>query len=446
MIASTVMQLTQNGIDQLSKIEPYGYPYLQISGINPNILADQIIKTNPIVTFEDTGEIYRYHPNKGVYVQDGEVFIEKEIQKHLGVNTKNKHISETIGAIKRKTYSTRASFTSSPILLVVKNGLLDIYTGVLYPYDSTHFSISTLPVKYDPDAECPNFIKFLTEVVDYEGYVTLKEFIGYCLMKKYTYHKALMLYGKGRNGKSTFLKVIEQLFGEDNISHVALHDLSERFASSDLYGKMVNICDDLSSKDLQNTGNFKTLTSGGSLRAEKKFKPSFTFNNTAKLIFATNSFPRTSDNTLAFFSRWLIVTFSRIFEYGKNADPDLIERLTTDDELSGILNWALDGLYQLRKNGYFIYDKTPNEIKRMWHSLNFGINGFLNNNTVKKTNGMVPKKKLHKEYKKYCQVNHLPVMSYSQFCKELYRRKYISKTRSTANASRVQCFKGIELR
>ena len=154
----------------------------------------------------------------------------------------------------------------------------------------------------------------------------------------------------------------------------------------------------------------------------------------------------TTDNTPAFYSRWLIVIFSNVFKYGIDADPYLIEKLTTNNELSGILNWAIDGLYQLRYNGNFTYNKNANEIRDLWNSLNTGINGFLQNYTDKTIHGLVPKKKLYSIYEQYCINNQISLISYGKFCSQIKNISYISETRPTINASRVQCFKGIKLR
>ena len=97
------------------------------------------------------------------------------------------------------------------------------------------------------------------------------------------------------------------MLGKSNVSAVALQDLSGRFKSSVLDGKLANISDDLSSKDLKNTGMFKQLCAGGLITAEKKFKDPYSFENRAKLIFATNMVPISGHKSPAFYRRWLLI-------------------------------------------------------------------------------------------------------------------------------------------
>jgi len=83
-----------------------------------------------------------------------------------------------------------------------------------------------------------------------------------------------MLHGKGSNGKSVFINALIALLGRENCSARSLHDLlSNRFAKSDLFAKCINAFADLSSDDLKDTANFKALTGGDMITAEKKFRP-----------------------------------------------------------------------------------------------------------------------------------------------------------------------------
>lgn len=98
-----------------------------------------------------------------------------------------------------------------------------------------------------------------------------------------------MCVGKGDNGKSTFLKVFEHFLGLENKSHASLQELnSDKFAIADLHGKSANIYSDLKAEKLTNTGVFKMLVSGDSIRAQKKHGQPFDYRNYAKLIYSAN--------------------------------------------------------------------------------------------------------------------------------------------------------------
>ena len=98
-----------------------------------------------------------------------------------------------------------------------------------------------------------------------------------------------MLYGSGKNGKTTFLNLLVRFLGEDNVVNVSLQDLLyNRFSKAKLYGKLANIYDDIPNTKLTGTGNFKILTGKGRVWADLKFKSGFEFVNYAKLIFSCN--------------------------------------------------------------------------------------------------------------------------------------------------------------
>ena len=102
--------------------------------------------------------------------------------------------------------------------------------------------------------------------------------------------------------------------GKENCSNKPLQDLVYgRFAVAELHGKLLNIFNDLSNIALKQTGKFKGVCSGDRVKGEKKFKNPFYFTNRAKLIFSTNTLPKTEYVSDAFFRRWTIIPFLNKF-------------------------------------------------------------------------------------------------------------------------------------
>lgn len=104
-----------------------------------------------------------------------------------------------------------------------------------------------------------NSKKFIQESLNSSDALIAQELVGYLLIPSVAAEKAFILYGPGRSGKSTFLKVIEQILGKSQISNVALQDLSQRFKASLLHGKLANIYADLPNKSIQDTGVLRRL-------------------------------------------------------------------------------------------------------------------------------------------------------------------------------------------
>ncbi len=111
-----------------------------------------------------------------------------------------------------------------------------------------------------------------------------------------------MLFGSGKNGKSTLLNLLISFLGEGNTSNVSLQELCYgKFSRIRLFGKQANIHDDLPNTKLSQTGNFKMLTGESKTEGEMKFRQdTIRFNNYAKLIFSCNELPKTEDTTYAF--------------------------------------------------------------------------------------------------------------------------------------------------
>jgi putative DNA primase/helicase len=240
----------------------------------------------------------------------------------------------------------------------------------------------------------------------------MQEWIGYCLYARYQIHKAMILLGPGANGKSTLINLIDRFLGEQNKTSITLQALcSNRFAAATLDGKLVNLCADIPNKALDQTGMFKMLVGADSIPAERKFKDAYTFKNNAKLMFSTNEIPKTKDDTLAYFRRWVIINCNNYFPPVK-ANTRILDYICTSNEFSGLLNWALQGLKRLLEKGQFSDNRTwEQERERYLASSNSAlayIEGHVEYSIKEKDR--ITKEDLYASYAKYCRENDLPIM------------------------------------
>src|SRR5437763_5281033 len=103
--------------------------------------------------------------------------------------------------IQRRTGVERSKFDSAEHdILNLQNGLLNSETGEFTEHSPTHLSLVQLPIRYDPNAKCPNISKFLEQVLHPQDVSTALQIFGYCLYKSAKYEKAIMLFGTGSNG------------------------------------------------------------------------------------------------------------------------------------------------------------------------------------------------------------------------------------------------------
>jgi P4 family phage/plasmid primase-like protien len=394
-------------------------------------------------TMRDNEEIYCYDNNVGVYLGFGDSII-REYVEVLQPKIKTYQVNEIVQKIKRRTYVDRDRFDENPDVINVQNGLLNIWTGQLKDHSPDILSVVQLPIVFNTDKKCPNILRFLGQVLHPQDVFTAMEIIGYILYRSAVYEKAMMLYGNGDNGKSVFIRLIEAFVGPQNCSHVPLQELdNDKFSSADLYGKLVNTFADLKSQKLMATGNFKTLVSGDSVRAQRKYGQPFTFRNYSKLIFSSNRIPDSDDKSQAYYKRWSILSFDKVFQ-GATKDTNLINKLATPDELSGILNLALIALRQLRKDGGF-KEISVEKIRKEYNANT--IKAFLGEKCVvdlASPEYSTPTVYLYNEYEIFCQAKSARPLDMNVFGAKL--KEYgIEKDRIRSHGDREYHYFGVKL-
>lgn len=294
--------------------------------------------------------IYRH--TDGVWVPDGESEIYRRTTRLIRERWRPDHAENV-----RKQVIHREPFITDDKqdtqYLNLPNGLLDWEEGKLYPHNPGIVSTTRIPVEWNEDAECPEIDEFFAEVFPSDAIELAYEILGYMLFNDNPLHKAILLYGSGRNGKGTFLRLARMLVGHANISAVTPQALdSSQFSSAQLYGKLANLVGDVDPRIFKSTEQFKQLTGGDYMMAQHKHRDPFTFRCRALMIAAFNALPRTADTTEGFFSRWAVVPMSAFFPAGR-ADVALVHRLTSQANLQGLLRGAVIGLQSVMRRGAF---------------------------------------------------------------------------------------------
>lgn len=349
-------------------------------------VAERVMKENHIFSMRDNGQLYLYQG--GVYRSEGaeailgtlirdaycQMYKEKwksinndfDLPEHIPKATV-RYVNEVLAYIRAYTHIPRELIdTFQDKYINFKNCLFNLDKWEFEAHSPEIKTICQIPVNYDPKAECPQIEKFLREVTSSEEDIAfLEEWAGYCLTTDVSYQKALMLYGIPGTGKSVFATLLETFIGSENASSESLQKIEEdKYRAAKLYGKRVNICSDIPSTKMHKTEVFKKLVSGlDTIDAENKYQDPFKFKNKAKLTFSANKIPEGPKDP-AFYERFCLIEFGHKFRGTARDDKKLIQKLTTDAELSGFLNVALKGLKRLYENDRFSYNKTFEETER----------------------------------------------------------------------------------
>lgn len=410
-----------------------------------DVVGNRIMQKFNLMTLDDTKELYLYE--NGVYKTEGtetkinkeireeytQVFVEEwnekigtDLPEHLPV-ANSSYIREVKDYIKDYTAKRRSEITKGQEHLInLKNGIFNTHTWELEPHDPSKYMIRQIPVIYNPKAKCPQILEFLSNVVSEENARVLVEFAGYALIPDTKMQKALLLYGSSFNGKSKFIELLTAFIGEENTSNEKLHTLeTDRFSVSNLHGKLLNIYPDISDECIYHNDTFKTLVGGDRMRGEKKYSQAFSFKNTARLIFSANKIPAVKDDTRAFFRRWILINFPNVFE-GDKEDKNLLSKLTTEEELSGFLNLALEGLKRVLTNEKFSYSSSVEEVERLYKINSSPVEAFADRCLVASHNN-TGKAKIWEAFTEWAKNNGVKALPFNKFCGAMKKIGYTDK-------------------
>lgn len=427
------------------KAPTFWKPFFKDGRFVPQLLGSHIMQSEQFITIPLSGEMFVWRD--GYYQQGAESVIERWCNELLDERVRNNFVSETVGYITRDSYT---NIEEPPLHLVnVANGILNLTTLTLQEHSPELMFFQKLPVQYDPNAKCPRIAQFLEEITGSENdHILLEEIAGSTLYRRPLYDKAFMLVGNGSNGKTTFLNLLISVLGVHNVSGKSLQELTQdKFARADLFGKLANIYADLTNSELTQTGHFKMLASSDLIDARRIYQKSFKFVNYAKMIFSCNVIPKTDDDSKAYYRRWVIINFPNTFE-GATDDKNLLNKLTTEEELSGFFNVMIAALARVLSNTRFTYNRTIEQTRRTYELMSDPTSIFADECVVIDMHSYVEKQKLYDTCVRFCEHLNIPVPPIRAFYKSFRKifTHHCREERITAKEGRIRIFKGIKLK
>jgi len=381
------------------------------------LIVKEIENGNHIYTTRDDIKSEMWIYNEGVYVPQGKSFVKEFSRKILQQAYTTQLSNAIVSKIETDTFVEHDTFFNTNIIdeVPLNNGILNIRTRELSEHTPEKIFFNKLPIEFDESKDCPNVHKHFDSILkDKESIDVMLEIFGYLLLKEYKIEKAFMFVGYGRNGKSKTIELMKRFIGAENCSSLALRSLTDdSFSLSELFGRMANLAADLSKTDLKETGMVKSLIGRDTVQAHRKYLRDLNFVNYAKMVFAANELPKIYDTTDGFWTKWVLLEFPYQFvtqevyndsdkkDMLKIMDPDIIEKLTSSDELSGLLNFALDGLDRLLDKKDFSYSKSTADVKDMWIRKSDSFTAFCYDHLEECESNSITKKKLRKIYHQY---------------------------------------------
>lgn len=355
--------------------------FQSISQIEKHI-AKLITDKFKIITFEETDEICLYR--KGVFLRNtiSRANIRKEIFKI--VSEKFDEYQESLSKrgmiiefIKNMTFYPMEEFGLKEELINLRNGII-LYEDKKLKFIPHHilekrnkilYTFNQFPIYYKKDAKCPTISKILEEIFGLDQYIDVIEFVSYILFPTLKYDKALMLQGPQDTGETTFLNMLKQFLGKNNVSQLELYKLAKQFQVENLRFKAANISDDLAPLPFRYSACswIKKLITNRYLEGEmKNIQGNKGWINVCKIICACNVLPEPDDKSDAWWKRWIGISCINQF-IGKTKDQSLKDKVWKQEEMSGLLNKSLIAWIRLNKRGGFRKKwNNPDFVKLWW--------------------------------------------------------------------------------
>jgi len=189
-----------------------------------------------------------------------------------------------------------------------------------------YFATNPIPWDVGKSEKTPTIDRIFLEWVGPDYVQTLYEIIAYCLLPDYPLQRLFCFTGSGMNGKSCFLELVKRFLGGENITTTELDVLVDsRFEITRLYKKLACMMGETNFNEMKKTSILKKLTGNDLVGFEYKNKTPFEDYNYAKILISTNNLPATTDKTLGFYRRWLIIDFPNRFSEKKDILDDIPE-------------------------------------------------------------------------------------------------------------------------
>jgi len=351
---------------------------------------------------------------------------------------RSKNKISSVEFMARLDRTTNAADLDQGNFLNLLNGTLDLDTGDLMPHDHDNYFTYTLPYEFNVDARCPRFEQYLDEVLidseteqtDHELVQLIVQYIGYCLTIETKHNAMLWMSGMGANGKSVLIDVIKALLGPlaCAIDFVTIGSQGN-YDAAGIQGKRVVFSTEAAKSSKINEQLLKVVVGGEIVKTRPIYGKPVEFNSTSKVVWAMNDRPIITDTSDAIWRRMQLVPFERTFTKSEQ-DKDLGAKL--EDELSGILNLALVGLQQLRKDGFTESRSVAAAIAEYRHESN-PVEQWLSECTTKTNEPATLSNLAYMHYSAWASNNGRKVVNSTNFGKELKRLKAQKKRVTSGN-------------
>ena len=268
-------------------------------------------------------------------------------------------------------------FENAPNGVACPSGFLTASDGqlVLYPHHHEWFQRLSIPLAYEPEAQCPMWTRALSDWFGADGdggqkEAMLQEFFGAALFGLAPrFGRALFVVGTGGQGKSQITEVLGGLLPKERVGSVPPQRWSKEYDADRLSGLALNVVNELPSKAIAEGSAFKAIITGDSIHARPIYGKPYDFRPRAAHIFSANHLPRSLDGSDGFWRRVLLLRMTRQFQTTKGPAKGHVQNLAAQilaTEAAGVLAWAVAGAQRLLEQGSYTVPVSSDREVAQW--------------------------------------------------------------------------------
>lgn len=363
--------------------------------------------------------------NEAIYVPadaDEEV-IQKAFDKHVKATRSSRGKVSMLKESEHLLPIKPNAFDADPNLFNVQNGYLDLRTGKLHEHDLNKYFTKISTVEYTDKIDCPLWMDFLNTIFDNDQYLInyIQRAIGYSLSGSTEEQMMFILHGNGRNGKSVFLDIITEMFGNysTNIQPQTIMVKQQSSAANPdiakLNGARLVTTTEPNEGVRMDEGLVKQLTGGDKVSARFLYEDEFEFTPQFKLWMATNHKPIIRGTDDGIWRRMAIVPFDVQIPIDK-VDKQLTNKLKR--EMKAILNWAVEGYLMWRESGLQEPQSIKDQRKEYRGEMDV-LEAFVEECCIREQEAKTKAKDLFNAYRDWAKDNGQYLMSSTKFGKEM---------------------------
>jgi len=251
---------------------------------------------------------------------------------------------------------------ADPWRLNVRNGTVDLRTGERAPHDPADLLTLCAEADHDPSATAVEWDRFVERILpDLEVRLFVRRLAGLALIGVQLEHMLVICLGRGANGKSTITRVLADVLGSYAVTTsrdvlLALKHDAHPTARADLFRRRFAHSGEIPPGARLDEAQVKELTGGDRIKARRMREDFWEFDPSHLLWLHANHRPSIEGTDDGIWRRVVLIPFDEQIPVAER-DPHLARRIV-DNEASGVLNWALDGLADYHANGLQIPDRV----------------------------------------------------------------------------------------